>query len=320
MRARRYLCAVFAAWLTASAVRTPVANAGSRSYSYDAAGRLTGEDRGGGQVVVYQYDASGNRIGTTMTGPNASPTADVAVVKTDSPDPVLSGSNITYTIVVTNNGPHPATGVKVIDTLPAVVASVSESFTQGSMDLISNLLTWSVGMLNSNASATLTLIIKPVITSTVTNTAVVSATPADPNTANNTSVVTTAVNAALDTDGDGMPDWWEEEHFGGPTNAVAGSDADGDGITDDGEYLADTNPHDNDSFLFIEDVTRVPAPVKIEWPTSPVRKYRIQTTEHLTGGTWSNLASGIQGDGGVQSVTDTNPPSSRHYRIGSELP
>ena len=30
------------------------------------------------------------------------------------------------------------------------------------------------------------------------------------------------VTVLNDNDGDGLPNWWEVEHFGGPTNAVAG--------------------------------------------------------------------------------------------------
>src|SRR5204862_3874537 len=31
--------------------------------------------------------------------------ADLAITKSDSPDPVTSGQNVTYSVVVTNNGP-----------------------------------------------------------------------------------------------------------------------------------------------------------------------------------------------------------------------
>lgn len=34
--------------------------------------------------------------------------ADLSVTKEDTPDPVTPGSNLTYTITVTNNGPAPA--------------------------------------------------------------------------------------------------------------------------------------------------------------------------------------------------------------------
>jgi uncharacterized repeat protein (TIGR01451 family) len=44
---------------------------------------------------------------------------DLAVTKTDSPDPVKIGQNITYTITVTNNGPDRATGVYAVDNIGA---------------------------------------------------------------------------------------------------------------------------------------------------------------------------------------------------------
>ncbi|RLC77518.1 MAG: hypothetical protein DRJ03_26720, partial [Chloroflexi bacterium] len=45
------------------------------------------------------------------------PLADLAIVKSGSPDPVDPGAVITFTVVVTNNGPSPATGVVVTDTI-----------------------------------------------------------------------------------------------------------------------------------------------------------------------------------------------------------
>ena len=40
-------------------------------------------------------------------------------------DPVDAGSTLTYTMTVTNNGPDPAAGVSVVDTLPSDVTFVS---------------------------------------------------------------------------------------------------------------------------------------------------------------------------------------------------
>ncbi len=45
--------------------------------------------------------------------------ADLEIDKTVSPDPVDPGAVLTYTVVVTNHGPEPATGLRVTDTLPA---------------------------------------------------------------------------------------------------------------------------------------------------------------------------------------------------------
>ena len=45
-------------------------------------------------------------------------TANLKIGKSDSPDPVRVGSQLTYTIGVENLGPVPATGVTVTDNLP----------------------------------------------------------------------------------------------------------------------------------------------------------------------------------------------------------
>ena len=51
--------------------------------------------------------------------------SDLSIVKSGSPDPVDAGSTLTYTKTVTKNGPDPAAGVSVVDTLPSDVTFVS---------------------------------------------------------------------------------------------------------------------------------------------------------------------------------------------------
>ena len=46
-------------------------------------------------------------IVTDVTG-----SADLSITKSDSPDPVLAGDELTYTIDVTNSGPSTATDVR----------------------------------------------------------------------------------------------------------------------------------------------------------------------------------------------------------------
>jgi len=48
---------------------------------------------------------------------NATAVADLSITKTNGATSVTPGSNTTYTIVVTNNGPSNVTGASVIDTL-----------------------------------------------------------------------------------------------------------------------------------------------------------------------------------------------------------
>jgi uncharacterized repeat protein (TIGR01451 family) len=119
--------------------------------------------------------------------------ADVAIMKTASPEPVNQGTNMTYTLQVTNNGPAVAQGVTVSDNpLPPEVSYVSVSTTQGSCTY--TLATNSVGCnLGSISVGGLVIVTINVTANTFssstqsTNTATVSATTTDPNTTNNSS-------------------------------------------------------------------------------------------------------------------------------------
>lgn len=54
-------------------------------------------------------------------------TTDVEITKRDSADPAVAGEELVYTLTVTNNGPNPASNVRVVDTLPAGVSYVNDS-------------------------------------------------------------------------------------------------------------------------------------------------------------------------------------------------
>jgi uncharacterized repeat protein (TIGR01451 family) len=53
--------------------------------------------------------------------------ADISVTKVDSPDPVVAGTDLTYTITVTNAGPSNADSAAITDNLPAGTTFVSIS-------------------------------------------------------------------------------------------------------------------------------------------------------------------------------------------------
>ena len=122
--------------------------------------------------------------------------ADVAITKMDSPDPAHVGQNLTYTIVVTNNGPDKAVGVSVTDQLPKNAGYGATTTTQGSCTLkpSKTAVVCTVGTMASGASVTISLVVKPTSKGTITNTATATLTsPTDPNTANNTATATTTV-------------------------------------------------------------------------------------------------------------------------------
>jgi len=126
----------------------------------------------------------------TCTGGGGTGT-DLSVTKTDSPDPVAVGGTLTYTVTVTNNGPDPATGVVLTDTLPPSVTFVSATSpcTQALGTVTCNL-----GSMASGAATTITIVVTPTALGTLTNTAGVTGNETDPNPANNTAAALTTVN------------------------------------------------------------------------------------------------------------------------------
>jgi uncharacterized repeat protein (TIGR01451 family) len=74
---------------------------------------------------------------------NLRPEADLAVTKTVSNAFPNVGSIITFTVILTNNGPNPATNVVVNDLLPAGLTFVSATPSEGTYDSTSGM--WTVG-------------------------------------------------------------------------------------------------------------------------------------------------------------------------------
>jgi uncharacterized repeat protein (TIGR01451 family) len=118
---------------------------------------------------------------------------DVVVTMSDSPDPVSFGSNLTYTITVTNAGELTATGVKLTDTLPAGATLVSANSTAGSCSGTTT-ITCGLGTLTSGATVTITIVVTPPV-GTITNTATATINEAEPS-ANNTATAATLVTVA----------------------------------------------------------------------------------------------------------------------------
>lgn len=93
---------------------------------------------------------------------------DVAVTKTADADTVPLGSNITYTVTITNKGPSAvAPGVTVTDFLPDDVTFVSAIASQGTCTNIGDNVECDLGDLTN--SATVTIVATPTSTGTLTN-------------------------------------------------------------------------------------------------------------------------------------------------------
>ena len=115
-------------------------------------------------------------------------TANLGINKTVDNSTPNVGSNVTFTITVTNAGPDPATGVVVNDLLPSGYTFVSSTPSQGTYN--SGTGVWNVGNIAIGGNATLTIIATVNATGSYTNTATVTGDQNDPNLTNNTSSVT----------------------------------------------------------------------------------------------------------------------------------
>ena len=128
-----------------------------------------------------------NTASATVVVANAN-SADLAIVKTATPNPVTEGTALTYSLVVTNNGPAPATNVTVTDTLPSTVTYLQSTTTQGSCSEAGGSVTCLLGTMANGASATVTILTIPGQPGVISNTATVfSPDQTDPNTSNNSS-------------------------------------------------------------------------------------------------------------------------------------
>jgi uncharacterized repeat protein (TIGR01451 family) len=128
------------------------------------------------------------------------PRADLALTKSDSPDPVLVENELTYELAVTNHGPDLASDVVVTDNLPDTVALLSVLSSQGSCSGITT-ITCELGTLAAEATATITIRVATLETGTVSNTASVTASERDPVPGNNSATETTEVRGGADLTG-----------------------------------------------------------------------------------------------------------------------
>ena len=123
---------------------------------------------------------------------------DLAVDKTDSPDPVAVSDQLTYTVTVNNAGEGDATGVTLTDTLPSSVTFVSVDTTQGSCAEAGGEVTCDLGGLANGDDATVTIVVvAPAETGTITNEVEVTSVETDDNPDNNSDSEDTTVSELL---------------------------------------------------------------------------------------------------------------------------
>ncbi|MEM7391204.1 MAG: DUF2341 domain-containing protein, partial [Verrucomicrobiota bacterium] len=230
---------------------------------------------------------------------------DLAMIKTASTNLLDIGSNLTYTLTITNSGSGAANGVVVTDALPAQVIfnmSVPPADQTNGNELVYMLPAIAPG---GSFSILIDVTVTAAMTGSITNVASTISAGPDQNIADN---MDEAVTAIPDSDGDGVAN-------------PADPDDDNDGSSDADELIAATDPLDPGSFLWIQiDRTGAIDTQQLTFPSVIGRTYKIEGTLDVVNGPWFDVMTNIPGTGSPIMLPDNNSTNRLYYRIGVESP
>jgi uncharacterized repeat protein (TIGR01451 family) len=234
---------------------------------------------------------------TTSTDPNSAnnsatsstavtPRADLAITET-APALAQAGSEIVYTLVITNNGPSDAASVTVTDPTPEGL-----NFTHNAGACTTS-FPCALGTLPAGESRTITATVAVpaayVAPNPIVSAVQASSATSDPVAANNTATRSTTLNSATDTDGDGLPDSCEVK-FGLDPSSGTGDDGpdgdpDGDRKTNAQECAEGTHPRGLFKRYMAEGTTNAFFDMEIELlnptdqPARVLLEYQLQTAD-----------------------------------------
>jgi large repetitive protein len=151
---------------------------------------------------------------------------------------------------------------------------------------------------------------------------VITATATDPD--GNTSAFSGGVTVTtVSTVNDGIPDAWRAAYFGGTgmttnSSSCATCDADGDGLNNQSELYAGTNPTNAASTLKLTALNPIGSGNVVSLPSISGISYRIESRDDIATAPWSLFADQLLGTGSPVLITDTNALAipRRFYRAG----
>jgi uncharacterized repeat protein (TIGR01451 family) len=147
-------------------------------------------------VTAQNPDPNSTNNSATVTGSvvnnnNNNTNADLSV-SVSGPLSGTEGGTATYNITVNNFGPSSASNVTLTDTLGAILSFQSATASQGTFVASGSVVTFSLGTLASGGTATASVTAQAFEDGSTSDTASVSSSNPDPNTANNSAGVTTS--------------------------------------------------------------------------------------------------------------------------------
>jgi formylglycine-generating enzyme len=284
---------------------------------------------GDGALTAANTNELGDMRGMAFS-PEPHKSADLAVTQMVEPAVLDEPMLITCAIVVSNRGPYDtfavtlghvlSPGATIVQSIPPVTTRIGET----------NL--YSLGTFNSGDAATVTIsaFVDFETQGPITNGAGVVGFRPDPGPLNDITIAVTPLPdldgdgrsdyADEDDDGDGMPDRWEQLHFGGRTNGSPVQSADADRATDLHEYIGGTDPTNDLSFLAIERVD-VGDRARIHVMTSGDRYYSLYERGVLATGDWSAVDGLTErpGNGERMSFDGGATQPRRYYAVGASV-
>jgi hypothetical protein len=122
---------------------------------------------------------------------------------------------------------------------------------------------------------------------------------------------------AGDSDGDGLPDWWEQQYGTFVLIPDADDDPDRDGLTNGDEYVAGTHPNDAASVLRFTHVSAQNGNVFLQFLAVSNRTYSLVFKSSLEEAQWSKLADiAAHPTNRVVTLTNSTPGApERFYRL-----
>jgi hypothetical protein len=236
---------------------------------------------------------------------------DYTVEITDSVGSVLSSTATLYLLVPTTFLQQPLSQSVVVGgrvTLSAIVSGSPLPFgfdwRRGSVSQASNTV--------SSATSYFSFTMPNMVTSQQYRVIVKNLANLNPGVASAFATITTLA----DGDGDGMPDEWERGFELDPaSNLDREIDTDGDSMLNWQEYIAGTDPADDQSYLRIESLAGA-AGATVTFRALATKTYSVEYTDALDSGLWLHLGAvpGRPADR-LEAVFDPDWTANRFYRI-----
>lgn len=114
----------------------------------------------------------------------------------------------------------------------------------------------------------------------------------------------------------GLPDAWWSQYAVPPGERVAAADLDSDGFTNAQEHALGTDPTSRASTFRVTSISNDGSTTTVEWSAVAGKKYRLQATADLAGGSWADVGAEVTAAQGADLASAGHSAAGSHfYRV-----